>query len=339
MARSSLDVRPRVLGGADVGTAHDLDERHAGPVVVDERVLGAVDAPAAAEVRRLAGVLFHVGALDADARAVGQLEPAVDVDRPVVLGDLVVLRHVRVEVVLPVEDRRLDRAVQRLPERIASSTACRLSTGSEPGSPRHTGQMLRVGLVAELVRAAAEHLVCVASSTCTSSPITELPARLRISALIGDRSGPSHALRARRRRGTWSPRRAPGPAPGRRPAARRRRRRTGTRHRRVPGEVRRDRAHVVQVHRQRIGGLRAELERGGRRGRRRAAGRTARTRREVAGDERAHLLRLAVVRVVVAGRQRVGAEHDAPLHLGAEAGGARRRVHRGRRRRASTRRP
>ena len=36
-------------------------------------------------------------------RAVGQVEPAVDVDRLVVLADLVVLRHVRIEVVLPVE--------------------------------------------------------------------------------------------------------------------------------------------------------------------------------------------------------------------------------------------
>ena len=40
---------------------------------------------------------------------------------------------------------------------------------------------------------------------------------------------------------------------------------------------------------------------------------------EVAPDQRAHLLRLAVVGVVVAGRQRVGAEHDPPLDLGAEA--------------------
>ena len=39
--------------------------------------------------------------------------------------------------------------------------------------------------------------------------------------------------------------------------------------------------------------------------------------------ERAHLLRLQVVGVVVAGGQRVGAEHDAALHLGAEALAAR----------------
>ena len=40
---------------------------------------------------------------------------------------------------------------------------------------------------------------------------------------------------------------------------------------------------------------------------------------EVALDERAHLLRLQVVGVVVAGGERVRAEHDAALDLGAEA--------------------
>src|SRR5438093_10262470 len=36
-------------------------------------------------------------------------------------------------------------------------------------------------------------------------------------------------------------------------------------------------------------------------------------------DDRANLLRLPVERLVVAGRERVGAEHDAPLRLVAEA--------------------
>ena len=39
---------------------------------------------------------------------------------------------------------------------------------------------------------------------------------------------------------------------------------------------------------------------------------------EVVGDQRAHLLRLLVVRVVVAGAQHVGAEQDAAPDLGAE---------------------
>ena len=40
---------------------------------------------------------------------------------------------------------------------------------------------------------------------------------------------------------------------------------------------------------------------------------------EIAPDERAHLLSLQIVSVVVAGREREGAEHDAPFDLGAEA--------------------
>ena len=53
-------------------------QRHAGAVVVDERVVGVVDPAAATDVLRLAGVLLEVRARDADARAV-DLEPAVDV--------------------------------------------------------------------------------------------------------------------------------------------------------------------------------------------------------------------------------------------------------------------
>ena len=55
----------RVGLGAVDQLGDDLDERHAGAVVVDERVLGALDATGrAADVRELAGVLLHVGALD-----------------------------------------------------------------------------------------------------------------------------------------------------------------------------------------------------------------------------------------------------------------------------------
>ena len=44
-------------------------------------------------------------------------------------------------------------------------------------------------------------------------------------------------------------------------------------------------------------------------------------------DDRPHLLRLAVVGLVVARRERVGAEHDPALRLVAEAGVARAHVH------------
>ena len=54
---------------------------------------------------------------------------------------------------------------------------------------------------------------------------------------------------------------------------------------------------------------------------------SAKARVEVAAHQRAHLLGAAVVGVVVAGRERVGADHDAPLDLGAEALAARALVH------------
>ena len=60
----------------------DLDQRDAGPVVVDQRVLRAVDAAGGpADVRGLAGVLLHVRALDLDPAGLAvvlDVEVAVD---------------------------------------------------------------------------------------------------------------------------------------------------------------------------------------------------------------------------------------------------------------------
>ena len=94
-------------------------------------------------------------------------------------------------------------------------------------------------------------------------------------------------------------------------------------HRRSAVEARRQGREVGLVHRDRVVGSLADREGDGRR-RRRDQDVDLRVRRlEVAPDQRAHLLRLSVVGVVVAGRQRVGAEHDAPLDLGAEPCGPR----------------
>ena len=97
---------------------------------------------------------------------------------------------------------------------------------------------------------------------------------------------------------------------------------------RHPREVRGDREDVVQVHRHRVVGLLADLERGRRRRRRDEHVEALEGALVVADHERAHLLRLAVVRLVVAGRQRVGAEHDPALHLGSEPLPTRREHHR-----------
>ena len=92
------------------------------------------------------------------------------------------------------------------------------------------------------------------------------------------------------------------------------------------GEVRRDREHVGEVHLQRIAHALAEAKRRDRRGRRHDDVALGERRREVVRDLAPHAQRLAVVGVVVAGAQHVGAEHDAALGLGAEALAARARV-------------
>ena len=58
------------------------------------------------------------------------------------------------------------------PMRMADSTAIWLSTGSEPGSPRHTGHTWVLGSAPKLLAHPQNILVCVDSSTWTSSPRT-----------------------------------------------------------------------------------------------------------------------------------------------------------------------
>ena len=86
-------------------------------------------------------------------------------------------------------------------------------------------------------------------------------------------------------------------------------------------------AEVVEVHGERVGGLLAQLERDGGRGGSDDQVDLREGGAEVLGDLRAHALGAAVVGVVVAGGERVGAEHDAALDLCAEAVVARARVH------------
>ena len=154
----------RAAAGALDRLGDDLDQRHAGAVVVHQRVVRALDAAGgAAHVGQLAGVLLHVGAFDLDAehRAVGELDVQVAVVRDglVVLGGLEVLRGVRVEVVLPGEAAGLgDLAVQRQAD---------LDRGLDRGlvhHRQHAGHAevhlvdVGVGLVAEDVRCGGEHL-------------------------------------------------------------------------------------------------------------------------------------------------------------------------------------
>ena len=91
------------------------------------------------------------------------------------------------------------------------------------------------------------------------------------------------------------------------------------RHARQSREIHRDREDIRQIHRQRIVGFLAELEcrwwaRPAPSPRRSSRTRCSKSRR----IKRAHLLPLQIVGIVVAGREREGAEHDAAFDLGAE---------------------
>ncbi len=105
---------------------------------------------AKAVVQALAGVFFHVQARDTDALRASvcgrHIDPAMLGDGLVELRDLVALGQVGIEVVFAREDGALAHlAVEASAASVANSTALALSTGSAPGRPRQTGQMLVLG--------------------------------------------------------------------------------------------------------------------------------------------------------------------------------------------------
>ena len=94
-------------------------------------------------------------------------------ERLLVLRDLVALRQVGIEVVLAREDRRLvDRAAERERRADRESTAARFSTGSAPGSPRHTGQTCVLGGAPNAVLQPQKIFDAVSSCAWISRPMT-----------------------------------------------------------------------------------------------------------------------------------------------------------------------
>ena len=94
-------------------TTNDFDERNTSAVVIDQRVIGPMDATASTGMGVLAGVFFDMRTLDAHTGAIREIEPSVDIDRSIELSDLIVLGHVRIEVVLASKYGRFDRALKR----------------------------------------------------------------------------------------------------------------------------------------------------------------------------------------------------------------------------------
>ena len=153
------DVLLGFVGRGDVGPTHDLDQRNTSAIEVDERIVGAMNTAAGStDVRALARVFFEVCALDTDALAAGQFEPTVDVERNVVLRDLVRLGHVGVEVVLAVERAGLHRAVEGQADSHREFDGLTVEHGKGTGQSECHRVDVRVRIVTEPVGAGREQL-------------------------------------------------------------------------------------------------------------------------------------------------------------------------------------
>ena len=107
-----------------------------------------------------------------------QLKEAIGIHRLVVLADLVVLRHVGVEVVLPVENARLDGAVERGPDTDRVFDGHFVEYRQRTGKTETHRADVRVGLIAKHVGARAEDLRLRHELAMNFEPDYELPAFL-----------------------------------------------------------------------------------------------------------------------------------------------------------------
>ena len=142
-----------------VGLGHDLDERHAAAVEIQ---VGGAGRVGEAVMERLAGVLLHVHAGDADGHdaAVGrEADGPARRERPVVLRDLIPLGQIGIEVVLPREDRLgMDAAAQGQGGARRELHGAAVQDGQRTGKPETHGTERGIGLGAEPGGAAAENL-------------------------------------------------------------------------------------------------------------------------------------------------------------------------------------
>src|SRR5580704_4435463 len=206
-----------------------------------------------------------------------------------------------------------------MPARTASSTACRFSTGSTPGIPMHRGQTFSLGAAPNAVEHPQNIFDLVERCAWTSRPITasyfsvfmisnfQRMRRKGAESFVGV-ADTEHDFLAERRADDLQSDRQTGPIIA-----------AWYRHSRQSREVHRNRENVREIHRQRVVGFFAKLERGGRRDRRHHDVAGFERALEVAPNQRTDLLTLQIIGVVVAGREREGAKHDAAFDLGAEA--------------------
>ena len=157
-----LGIRPGFGGAADVWPGNHLDQWDARAVEVEQSRFRGVNPPAIADVSRFAGVLLHVGTLDADPSGLTvdrDIEVAVMTDRDVELGDLIALGEVCVEVVLAVEDRTLRHlAIDGKADRHDPLDGLSIRNRECPRQTKTDRACVGVGLRPKLHGAATEHL-------------------------------------------------------------------------------------------------------------------------------------------------------------------------------------
>ena len=151
-------IGARLVRRAQVRLRHDLHQRHARAVEVDE-AQGRVQV-----VDRLAGILLEMQALDAHGDGLAALRHVHDHlalahDRALVLADLVALRQVRIEVVLAVEGAlQVDLGLEPEPRADGLAHAFLVDHGQHAGHGRiHQGNVA-VRIAAEGRRGAGEQL-------------------------------------------------------------------------------------------------------------------------------------------------------------------------------------
>ena len=163
-APQRLEVGDRFLRAMELGLGDALHERHAGAIEVDQRVRAARDAPVARTgVRRFAGILLEVDAREPALVRRAVLEPvlhdAAKRERHVVLRNLIIFRHVRIEVIFAVELReRRNLRTERKAGRDDVLDRFGVGNGKRARHAETDRTDLGVRLAAELVSATAEHL-------------------------------------------------------------------------------------------------------------------------------------------------------------------------------------
>ena len=148
------DRSGRHVRTGDVRFGDDFEQRDAGAVEINAAV--------AVEVKILADVLFEVRAGDADAGdAAVEFEVQITVGWGgfVVLGDLVILRHVGVEIILAIElGEAGDGAIEQQAGEYREAQGFVVGDGQDTGQAEADGADVGVGGRAEFIGAAAPHL-------------------------------------------------------------------------------------------------------------------------------------------------------------------------------------